>query len=127
MANIPWKKIQGIIQKEAIGPIGENETVTLTEPDSSLFDSGNPQDGPGTSPTTHIVKAVVVPIVRDERRPDAMDLSRGNVTIFVSGLLTVEPAVGWQATVSGIVYRIIDVTVTRPGSTVLLYKIIAGR
>lgn len=123
---VNFKQIQNIIQKEIIQPLGENQVISLIEPDSGLFDAGNPQDGPGTSPTTHSVNAVVIPVEREGRRPDAV-ISRGEIKILTSGLLTVEPKVGWQAVVQGITHRITEVSVTRPGSTVLLYTMVAER
>jgi len=126
MAGVDWKSIRKTIENEAIKTLGENTTVTINQPSDGLFSASDPEDGVVDSPTAYTVNAVVVPITKEPRRPDAT-VTLGDLKIIVSGLLDVEPTVGWTVEVQGTTYRIIQVDIARPGTTVIAYTIYARR
>ena len=123
---VNFSKIQNVIANTALPTLGENQSVVLKKPSSTLIDASNPQDGPSTTPITYTVKAVVTPN-RKRNRGDGDGVSRGDIKVLIAGTLAEEPAVGWLVVVQGIEYRVSKIATARPGSTTLLYTMECSR
>ena len=123
MAGVNYKQIQNLVSKTVLPLTGEQTKVTLREPSSALFDSNEPQDGPATTPTTYNVTATVVKI----KRRSGDEKKQGEFKLLVPGDVPKEPKIGWTVLVWNVEYRVVDMEVTRPGTTTLLYGLICGR
>ena len=122
---IKWGQIARIVEKEAVRALGENRTVTFYVPDVALFDAAKPQDGPGTSPTTVTVNAVVPK--REKMLPQEDTTSM--FTIVISGLISTVPVPGWELTVEGDTSRYVirEISSAQPGATAVAHTIRASR
>lgn len=123
---VNFKKIEQVVKK-TIADLGEKATVTLEAPGTTDFDSTKPFEGPADNGPTFTVQAVVTPYNKEERAI-GVDQSRAEFTVFITGsALTTEPSIGWLCLLDDVKYRITFVGRTRPGVTVLLWKLVLER
>jgi hypothetical protein len=124
---INFKKIEKVVSK-TIQDLGEKATVTLQAPGTSDYDPTKPYEGPADGGPSYTVNAVVTPYEKSDRDV-GVDFTRAQFTVFITGsaLDDTPPSVGWLCILDGVKYRISLVSRTRPGTTVLLWKLVLER
>lgn len=123
---VNWKQVEKTVKK-TIADLGEKSTVVLQSPATSDFSTTQPFEGPADNGTSYTVQAVVTPYELSER-DTGMDQTRGDFTVYITGsALTIIPAIGWLCLLQGVKYRITNVEIIRPGTTVLLWTLVVAR
>lgn len=123
---VNFKKIEKVVAK-TISDLGEKRTVTLVPVSDTPFNASQPWEGPDDSATQYIVEAVITPWEKTQRAL-LIDVPRGDFVCYITGsALTDEPSTGWLCILDGVEYKIVDVSRTRPGITVLLWTLTVAR
>lgn len=127
MAKVDWGKVANTVSG-VINDLREERTVTLVKPSQTDVDTNKPWLGQTPAGTTRFTEigAVMIPI----KNKDQVD-SRGKqmVKLFIDGPALPDEVLNEDWTIIddalGIEYEIMSVSVTQPGTNIILYTVVA--